>query len=103
MNTPLVNPPPAVALMNYPSAIGVALICFFTAALLIVAGKFDPTGGTLTLSLMITLGMLGATAYCLIFTIPPDDITPGIVGGLTAGFGAVVAHWLGRIQGRKDE
>lgn len=101
--SPLVNPPPAVALMNYPSAIGVALVCVFTTALLIVAGKFDPTGGTLTLSLMITLGMLGATAYCLIFTIPTDDITPGIVGGLTAGFGAVVAHWLGRIQGGKHD
>jgi hypothetical protein len=47
---------------------------------------------------MITLGMLGAVGYCLIFTIPTDDITPGVVGGLTAGFGAVVAHWLGRAQ-----
>jgi hypothetical protein len=103
MNAPFINPPPAVALMNYPSAIGVALVCIFTAALLVVAGKFDTTGGVLTISLMITLGMLGAVAYCLIFTIPPDDITPGIVGGLTAGFGAVVAHWLGRIQGRNDE
>jgi hypothetical protein len=32
------------------------------------------------------------------FTVPPDDITPGVVGGLTAGFGAVVAYWLGRTQ-----
>ena len=98
------NPPPAVALMNYPSAVGVALAVAFTAVLLVVVKHFDPTLGTLTISLLITIGMLGAVAYCLIFTIPADDITPGIVGGLTAGFGAVVAHWLGRVQDRrKDE
>ena len=43
--------------------------------------------------------MLGSVAYCLIFTIPTDDITPGVVGGLTAGFGAVVAYWLGHRGG----
>ena len=45
---------------------------------------------------MIVLGMLGTVAYCLIFTVPNNNITPGVVGGLTAGFGTVVAHWLGR-------
>jgi uncharacterized RDD family membrane protein YckC len=99
MSPDFVNPPPAIALINYPISIGVALAVALTAVLLIVAGRFDPTQGVLTLSIMITLGMLGATAYCLIFTIPQDDITPGVVGALSAGFGAVVAHWLGRIQG----
>jgi hypothetical protein len=84
--------------MNYPIFVGVVSAVFLTAFLLWVAGKFDPTQGVLTISIMIVLGMLGAVGYCLMFTIPPDDITPGIVGGLTAGFGAVVAHWLGRVQ-----
>ena len=95
----VVNPPPPVVLMNYPILIGVGATVLLTSLLLFIAGKFDPTQGVLTISLMIVLGMLGATGYCLIFTIPADDITPGIVGGLTAGFGAVVAHWLGRVQG----
>jgi len=99
----VVNPPPPVAIFNYPSAVGVALTVVLTAVILAVAGKFDPTKGPLTISVMIVLGMLGATAYCLVFTIPADDITPGIVGGLTAGFGAVVAYWLGRGPSRPSE
>ena len=87
---------------DFPLAVGAALTVLFTSILLFIAARYDPTQGTLTLSLMITLGMLGAVGYCLIFTIPADDITPGIVGGLTAGFGAVVAHWLGRVQGGKN-
>ena len=97
------NPPPLVKLLDYPGAIGVCLAVLLTTVLLFVAGKFDPSGGSLTISLLIVLGMLGATAYCLIFTVPQDDITPGVVGGLTAGFGAVVAYWLGRTQERKDK
>lgn len=99
----VVNPPPPVAIFNYPAAVGVALTVVLTAVILAVAGRFDRTGGPLTISVMIVLGMLGATAYCLVFTIPADDITPGIVGGLTAGFGAVVAYWLGRGPSRPSE
>ena len=94
------SPSPLPAITDYPLAIGAVLTVVLTSALLLVSGRFDPTQGVLTLSIMITLGMLGATGYCLIFTIPQDDITPGIVGGLTAGFGAVVAHWLGRVQNK---
>jgi hypothetical protein len=92
----VVNAPPAVGIVNYPSAVAIVVTVVFTAAILILAGKFDPTQGPLTISIMIVLGMLGATAYCLVFTVPNDDITPGVVGGLTAGFGAVIAYWLGR-------
>jgi hypothetical protein len=100
----VVNPPPAVTtFVSYPIAAGVCIAVGLTTLLLYVAGKFDPTGGPLTISILIVLGMLGACAYCLIFTVPQDDITPGVVGGLTAGFGAVVAYWLGRTQiGRHD-
>jgi hypothetical protein len=92
------NPPPKVSLSSYPSVIAISATVLFSSLLLFVSNKYDPTQGALTISILITLGMLGAVAYCLIFTIPNDDITPGIVGGLTAGFGAVVAHWLGRKQ-----
>ena len=95
----LVNAPIVTGVGNFPATIIVGSTVALTAILVVVAGKFDPTQGVLTLSILITLGMLGAIAYCLIFTIPQDDITPGVVGGLTAGFGAVVAHWLGRTRG----
>jgi hypothetical protein len=93
------NPPPSVSLMNYPSAVAIALTVVFSAAILFFSGRFDPTKGPLTISIMIVLGMLGATAYCLVFTVPVDDITPGVVGGLTVGFGAVVMYWFGRTTG----
>ena len=95
-----INPPPIVKLIDYPILIAAVGGVMLTSLLLVLASKFDPSGGTLTLSLLITIGMLSACAYCLVFTIPADDITPGVIGGLTAGFGAVVAHWLGRT--RKD-
>jgi hypothetical protein len=93
-----VNAPLVTGVGNFPATIIVGSAVLMTSILLVVSNKFDGTGGVLTISLLITTGMLGAIAYCLIFTIPPDDITPGVVGGLTAGFGAVVAHWLGRTQ-----
>jgi hypothetical protein len=87
---------PSTQIVNYPSSVAIVVTVLFTSILLFIAGRFDPTKGVLTISLMIVLGMLGATAYCLVYTIPNDDITPGVVGALSAGFGAVVAYWLGR-------
>jgi hypothetical protein len=88
--------PLRVGVFDYPTAVSVATTVGMTALLLFVAGRFDHTGGVLTISIMIVLAMIGATAYCLVFTIPADDITPGVVGALSAGFGAVVVYWLGR-------
>ena len=95
----VVNPPPSVSLFPFPAAITVIAVVALTAIVLVVSGRFDPTQGVLTLSIMITLGMLGAVAYTLVFTVPVDDITPSVVGGLTAGFGAVLAYWFGRGKG----
>ena len=94
----IVNAPLVTGVGNFPASIVVGLTVLLTCVLLVVSGKFDTTGGVLTISLLITIGMLAAITYCLIFTIPPDDITPSVVGGLTAGFGAVVAYWLGRAK-----
>ena len=95
----VVNPPPAAWVSAYPAATATVAIVVTTAILLAVSGRLDPTQGVLTLSLMITLGMMGAVAYTLVFTVPIDDITPSVVGGLTAGFGAVLAYWFGRGKG----
>lgn len=93
------NPPPATAILPYPSAVAIVLTALVTGVILFLAGKFDRTGGPLTISVMIVLGMLGTTAYCLVFTVPQDDLTPSVVGALSAGFGAVVVYWLGRATG----
>lgn len=90
------NPPPSVALLPYPSLVSTVGIAVLTSAILIASGRFDKTQGPLTVSIMVILSMVGAVSYCLIFTVPQDDLTPGIIGGLTAGFGAVIAYWLGR-------
>lgn len=94
----LVIPPPTPKMIPYPGAIGVALIIVFTAILLIVSGRFDPTGGVLTLSLLVSLAFIGVVVFCLFFTVPNDEITSGVLGGLIASFGAVIAHWLGRTK-----
>jgi hypothetical protein len=95
----VVNAPIVTGVGNFPATIIVGSAVILTSLLVVVASRFDPTQGVLTLSILITIGMLGAIAYCLIFTIPADDITPSVVGGLTAGFGAVLAYWFGRGKG----
>lgn len=91
----LVVPPPTPRILDYPATIGLALAVLLTVILLFAAGKFDPTNGVLTLSLIVVLSFMGVVTFCLFFTIPADEITAGVVGGLTAGFGAVLSHWLG--------
>jgi hypothetical protein len=92
----IVNAPIVTGVGNFPATVILTSTTILATILVVVSGRFDPTRGPLTISILIVLGMLGAIAYCLIFTIPNDDITPGVIGGLTAGFGAVVAYWLGR-------
>lgn len=96
MTDPLILAPPTPKMLDYPASIGIAMGVVFTTILLMVAGRFDPTGGVLTISLLVTLAFIGAVVFCLFFTVPNDEVTSGIVGGLIAAFGAVVAHWLGR-------
>jgi uncharacterized BrkB/YihY/UPF0761 family membrane protein len=95
----LVVPPPIPRIVDYPAATGIALGIVFTTLLLFVAGKFDPTRGALTISLLVVIAFMGVVTFCLFFTVPNDEITSGVMGGLIAAFGAVVAHWIGRING----
>jgi hypothetical protein len=92
----LVIPPPSPKVVDYPGSIGIGIGIIFTTALLFVAGKFDATGGVLTISLLVALSFFGVVAVCMFYTIPTDETTSMVIGGLVAAFGAVVAHWLGR-------
>jgi hypothetical protein len=91
-----VNPPPSPKLFDYPASVGLAIAVVLTTVLLVVASRFDPSGGTLTISLLVVLGFLGLVIFCALFTVPSDEITSGAIGGLVAAFGAVVAFWLSR-------
>jgi hypothetical protein len=92
----IVTPSPLPKIIDYPGAIGVALVVILTIILLVVSGRFDATGGTLTISFMVVLGFLGLVVYAALFTIPNDEITSSAIGGLTAAFGAIIAYWLGK-------
>jgi hypothetical protein len=89
-------PPPTPKVLDYPGLATVAFAALFTTAMLFVAGKLDPTGGVLTISLLIVLGFLAVVAFCLFFTVPTDEITSAVLGGLTLAFGAIIAYWLGK-------
>jgi uncharacterized BrkB/YihY/UPF0761 family membrane protein len=91
-------PPPHVKVFDYPGVTGLSFGILFTTILLFIAGKFDPTNGVLTISLLIVVAFIAVVAYCLFFTVPNDEITSGVIGGLIAAFGAVVAHWIGRTK-----
>jgi len=92
----LIIPPPTPKIMDYPASIGLIIAVVLVTCLLVVTSKFDSTGGTLTISLLVVLSFLGLVTFCAFFTIPTDEITSGAIGGLVAAFGAVVAYWLGR-------
>jgi uncharacterized BrkB/YihY/UPF0761 family membrane protein len=95
----LVVPPPTPKILDYPGLTTALVLTVFATALVAVAGRFDPTMGVLTISLIIVLAFTGTVVFCLFFSVPNDEVTASVLGGLTAAFGAVVAHWLGR---RKD-
>jgi uncharacterized BrkB/YihY/UPF0761 family membrane protein len=94
--TDVVNTPPIPKLVDYPGAVTISVIVVFTTVLLFVSGRFDMTGGALTLSLIVVLAFIAAVVFCAFFTVPTDEITSAVFGGLIAAFGAVMAHWLGR-------
>jgi hypothetical protein len=92
----IINQPPSPKVFDYPGTMAVVIGTVFTAALLFIAGKFDPTGGVLTISLLIVLAFFGVVAVSMFYTIPTDEATSIVIGGLVAAFGAVIAFWLGK-------
>lgn len=96
----VVQLPPVPKIMDYPASIGLIIAVVLVTCLLVVTSKFDASGGTLTISLLVVLGFMSLVTFCAFFTIPTDEITSGAIGGLVAAFGAVVAFWLSR--NRKD-
>jgi hypothetical protein len=91
-----VQPPPVPKIMDYPASIGLIIAVVLVTVLLVVVNRFDASGGTLTISLLIVLAFISLVTFCAFFTIPNDEITAGAIGGLVAAFGAVVAYWLSR-------
>jgi drug/metabolite transporter (DMT)-like permease len=96
MNSPTERFPPFPKILDYPALMTITFGVLFTGLLLLIAAKWDPTQGPLTISLLVVLAFIGTVAFCLFFTIPNDEITSAVVGGLVASFGAVIAFWLGK-------
>ena len=90
---------PAPQLTDYPAAVGVVLGVLLTAVLLFVSGRFDPTNGVLTLSILVVISFIGIVMFSMLFAIPTSETNAAVVGGMTAAFGAIVAYWLGRGKG----
>ena len=63
--------PDTPQLTDYPAAIGVAIGVLFTAILLVVSGRFDPTSGVLTLSILVVVAFIGIVMVSLCFRSPP--------------------------------
>jgi uncharacterized BrkB/YihY/UPF0761 family membrane protein len=90
----LVVPPPKVNVFPYPVAMSTVGAVLAVTILLMVAGRFDPTHGALTVSLLIVLAFIGTVTFCLFFTVPNDPTTAAVIGGLVAAMGATISYWL---------
>lgn len=80
--------------LDYPVVTGVAVDVVLVTIMLVVSRRFDPTGGPLTIALLVVVAFVGLVVCVSVFTIPADEETATIIGGLATAFGAVVAYWL---------
>jgi uncharacterized BrkB/YihY/UPF0761 family membrane protein len=92
----ILAPTAALKMTDYPVLVTIVAIVVFTAILLVVADRFDPTKGPLTISLIVVLGFISTVTFSLLYTIPNDEITSAAAGGLISAFGATLAFWLYR-------
>ena len=67
-----------------------------SAILIVVAHYFDKTGGSLTISIIITVAFVTATYASMVYKIQQTPLTEILVGGLATGLGGVVGFHLGR-------
>lgn len=82
--------------LPYPVLFGALTVAAMTAALVFLAGRFDATQGALTVSLVIVVTFAGAVFISMASTVPQDEATAAIIGGLVSAVGATVAFWLTR-------
>jgi hypothetical protein len=90
----VIVPPPRINITDFPGIFAVVATVIGTTILLLVASRFDKTGGTLTISLLITLMVIGVIALSVLVTVPRDETTAALIGALVAGFGGVITYWL---------
>lgn len=95
----VVNPPPQPKTLDYPGATAALVILALTVALLFASNRFDPSHGTLTISLLVVIAFIGTIVFSVLYTIPTDEVTSAVIGGLVSAFGAVIAYWLTRHNG----
>lgn len=88
--------PPVVKLLNYPATLTVFVLALVVPWLLFVVRRYDSTGGSLTISLMIVVAFIAMAAFTMLFTVPTDEITSAVIGALVLAFGGVMAYWLGK-------
>lgn len=75
------------------AAVGLGVI--YTSVMVFMIGRYDKTGGALTVSVMVVIGFFAALTWAIRYQIPQDPETAALMGGLVAAFGAVVAYWIG--------
>ena len=90
----VIVPPPRFQYVDFPASIAVLIAVIGTFALVLLSGRFDRSGGALTVSLLVILAFVGVLAYSVTVTVPRDETTAAVIGALTAGFGGVITYWL---------
>ena len=69
-----------------------------SAVLVWFTGRFDPTHGFLTISILVTVAFIGATIASMLYPVPQIATTEMLIGGLATALGALVATWAGRFK-----
>ena len=70
-------------------------VAAMTVVIVMVARRFDRTGGMLTISILVVQGFITGVYGAMLYEIRQNPITEILVGALATSMGAVIAHWVG--------
>jgi len=63
--------------------------------------KDYPNFGAFVISLIVTLGFIGALVYAMVHGVQDNPTLQGLVGALTTAFSMVIGYWIGSSAGSK--
>lgn len=77
-----------------PAFFSAALVVIVSAAIVIVARRYDPTEGLLTISILVVAAFITAAFASMIYDVKQTPSTELLLGALATSLGAIVAHWM---------
>lgn len=80
--------------LPFPASIAAGIVVLLSVLVLLASGRFDTTGGLLTISLMVVAAFVSVTFTVMLYPVPQTALVEILVGALATSLGAVIAFWM---------